>query len=152
MRFTIPYIDSEPRSGSSRSEAASSVRPAVRGPVLGGLCMLCLSLVLACSSETKTPAEEAPPSGSAQTAESAEHPGSEAGAGHAPAGFVPGSYDDWCGGHGVPESVCTRCNASLIPAFQATGDWCAEHGLPESQCKACNPDLVIERPPRPEGE
>lgn len=72
--------------------------------------------------------------------------------GHAPAGFVPGSYEDWCGSHNVPESACTRCNASLIPAFQATGDWCAEHGLPESQCLACSPDLVIQRPPRPGGE
>lgn len=65
---------------------------------------------------------------------------------HAPAGVVPGSYEDWCGEHGVPESVCTRCNADLIPAFQATGDWCAEHGLPESQCLTCNPGLVITRP------
>ena len=64
----------------------------------------------------------------------------------APAGVVPGSYEDWCGEHGVPESVCTRCNADLIPAFQATGDWCAEHGLPESQCLTCNPALVITRP------
>lgn len=67
---------------------------------------------------------------------------------HAPAGVVPGSYEDWCGEHGVPESACTRCNPDLIPAFQATGDWCAEHGLPESQCLKCNPDLVITRPPK----
>lgn len=67
---------------------------------------------------------------------------------HAPAGYVPGSHDDWCPGHDVPESQCTRCNPDLIPAFQALGDWCSEHGLPSSQCKTCNPDLVIERPPR----
>lgn len=72
-------------------------------------------------------------------------------ASHAPANVVPGSYEDWCDEHGVPESLCTRCNASLIPAFKATGDWCAEHGLPESQCLACNPNLKILRPPRPEG-
>ena len=66
---------------------------------------------------------------------------------HAPASAVPGSHADWCGEHEVPESMCTRCNPSLIPAFQATGDWCAEHGLPESQCHACNPDLHIVRPP-----
>lgn len=71
---------------------------------------------------------------------------------HAAPGATPGSYEDWCGEHAVPESMCTRCNPSLIPAFQATGDWCAEHGLPESQCLACNPDLRIERPPRPEGQ
>ncbi len=59
----------------------------------------------------------------------------------------PGSHDDWCAGHQVPESLCTRCNASLIPAFKATGDWCQEHGLPESQCLICDPDLKIERPP-----
>jgi cobalt-zinc-cadmium efflux system membrane fusion protein len=47
----------------------------------------------------------------------------------------------WCGGHGVPESVCTRCNASLIPTFKEAGDWCAEHNLPESQCIACHPDV-----------
>ncbi len=72
----------------------------------------------------------------------------EAHGGHAPQGAKPGSHEDWCGGHQVPESMCTRCNASLIPAFKATGDWCSEHGLPKSQCLACNPDLKIERPPR----
>jgi hypothetical protein len=70
---------------------------------------------------------------------------------HAPAGVVPGSYEDWCGEHEVPESVCTRCNPTLIPAFQATNDWCAEHGLPESQCLKCHPDLEITRPPKPQG-
>ena len=70
---------------------------------------------------------------------------------HAAAGARPGSHEDWCGEHQVPESLCTRCNASLVPAFQATGDWCAEHGLPESQCLRCNPELRIERPaPGPE--
>lgn len=63
------------------------------------------------------------------------------------AGVVQGSHADWCGEHGVPESLCTRCNPSLIPAFRATGDWCEEHELPQSQCRICNPDLVIERPP-----
>ncbi len=66
---------------------------------------------------------------------------------HAAANVVPGSHEDWCGEHQVPESLCTRCNADLIPAFQATGDWCPEHGLPESQCLICNPDLKIVRPP-----
>lgn len=67
---------------------------------------------------------------------------------HAPTDVVAGSHQDWCGEHAVPESQCTRCNAELVPAFQATGDWCAEHGLPESQCLLCNPDLKIERPPK----
>jgi len=66
---------------------------------------------------------------------------------HAPQGAKPGSHEDWCGEHQVPESLCTRCNPSLIAAFKATGDWCQEHGLPESQCKLCNPKLEIKRPP-----
>jgi cobalt-zinc-cadmium efflux system membrane fusion protein len=47
----------------------------------------------------------------------------------------------WCAGHGVPESVCTRCNASLIPTFKEAGDWCGGHNLPESQCLSCNPQV-----------
>ncbi len=70
---------------------------------------------------------------------------------HAPASVVPGSYEDWCGEHQVAESLCSRCNPGLIPAFKASNDWCAEHGLPESQCLACNPDLKIVRPPKPLG-
>lgn len=77
---------------------------------------------------------------------SEESPSEEATAGHAPEDVEPGSHADWCEEHEVPESMCTRCNSSLVPAFQATGDWCAEHGLPESQCRACNPNLRIERP------
>jgi hypothetical protein len=70
---------------------------------------------------------------------------------HASAEVVPGSYDDWCGEHEVPESQCTRCDRALIAAFKATGDWCEEHGLPESHCKACDPGLRIVRPPRKTG-
>ncbi len=65
--------------------------------------------------------------------------------GHA-AHAQPGSHEDWCDEHEVPESLCTRCNPALIPAFKATKDWCPEHGLPESQCRICHPDLKIERP------
>ncbi len=61
-------------------------------------------------------------------------------------GVVPGSHEDWCGEHAVPESQCTRCNPSLAAAFKATNDWCPEHGLPESQCLQCNPEVKIERP------
>ena len=60
----------------------------------------------------------------------------------------PGSYEDWCTEHGVPESLDTRCDKSLIPAFKATGDWDEKHGLPLSQCKKCNPKLKIVRPPK----
>lgn len=52
--------------------------------------------------------------------------------------------EGWCGGHGVPESVCTRCNASLIPQFKDAGDWCTEHNLPESQCAVCRPEIKAE--------
>jgi cobalt-zinc-cadmium efflux system membrane fusion protein len=45
----------------------------------------------------------------------------------------------YCRGHQVPEALCTRCNAAIIPAFKAQNDWCAEHELPASQCVACNP-------------
>lgn len=72
-------------------------------------------------------------------------------AAHAPSNVTPGSHEDWCAEHGVPESQCTRCNPSLIPAFKATKDWCEEHGLPESQCTKCNPGLQIKRPPKPAG-
>ncbi len=59
----------------------------------------------------------------------------------------------WCGGHGVPESVCTRCNAGLIAKFKAGGDWCSEHSLPESQCSLCHPEVAekwASLGPRPE--
>jgi hypothetical protein len=65
---------------------------------------------------------------------------------HAPANVTPGSHEDWCEEHGVPESQCTRCNPSLSAAFKATGDWCEEHGVPESHCTKCNPNLQIVRP------
>ena len=73
-------------------------------------------------------------------------------AAHGAAGVKPGSHEDWCGEHGVAESLCTRCNPALIPAFKASKDWCAEHGLPESQCLLCNPSLKIERPPKEEAK
>ncbi len=44
-----------------------------------------------------------------------------------------------CGGHGVPEALCSRCNATLIPGFKAENDWCAGHDVPESQCVICDP-------------
>lgn len=51
----------------------------------------------------------------------------------------PAHADDWCAGHGLPETMCTKCNPELIAAFQASGDWCAGHGFPESVCPFCNP-------------
>lgn len=69
-------------------------------------------------------------------------------AGHAPAGAKPGSHEDWCAEHAVPESQCTLCHPDLVAAFKATGDWCVEHSLPESHCLKCNPNLKITRPPK----
>ncbi len=112
-----------------------------------------LLLVLGCDKadapKTDEPAaatEGAEPAKADEHAHDHEH-GDEEQA-HAPAGYEPGSHEDWCGGHGVPESMCTRCNKSLIAGFKATGDWCEEHELPKSQCLACDPNLKIERPPK----
>jgi hypothetical protein len=80
-------------------------------------------------------------------AEAQKSAGEEAGE-HASKGAKPGSYEDWCGEHGVPESKDTRCNPALIPAFKATKDWCKDHGLPKSQDLKCNPQLKIVRPPK----
>ena len=103
----------------------------------------------ATSCDNKDAAREPGPT-AAPGAASTRTPGGPAA--HAAAGAKPGSHEDWCGGHQVPESLCTRCNASLIPAFKATGDWCQEHALPESQCLICNPSLKIERPPKAAGQ
>jgi hypothetical protein len=67
---------------------------------------------------------------------------------HAHAHAVPGSYEDWCGEHSVPESKCTRCTPALAAAFKAANDWCAEHELPESQCVQCDPTRKMTRPPK----
>jgi len=44
-----------------------------------------------------------------------------------------------CQEHGVPAALCSRCDASLIPAFKALNDWCGGHDVPESQCVICDP-------------
>src|SRR5688572_879196 len=98
---------------------------------------LALGTIAGCSKEESSSSKQ----GTTQTQPNADK-------GHAPAGVKPGSHEDWCAEHEVPESQCTRCNAELIPAFKATNDWCAEHNLPESQCKICNPEIVIKRPPK----
>ncbi len=49
------------------------------------------------------------------------------------------SAADWCGGHGLPESMCTKCNPELTSKFKKAGDWCATHSLPSSACPTCNP-------------
>jgi hypothetical protein len=52
---------------------------------------------------------------------------------------VPEHGEWWCGGHGVPEEECARCDKSLVEKFRAKGDWCKEHDRPESQCFLCDP-------------
>lgn len=37
---------------------------------------------------------------------------------------------DWCIEHGVPESICVACDASLMPKGKLHG-WCKEHGVAE---------------------
>lgn len=64
-------------------------------------------------------------------------------------GCAHGGEADWCAGHGVPESACTRCNPDLIAKFREKGDWCAEHALPESQCVKCNPEVAAQLKPPP---
>jgi hypothetical protein len=87
-----------------------------------------------------------------QTAATASPSSNAVTAKHGPPRATPGSHEDWCEEHQVPESMCTRCNPALTAAFKATGDWCEEHGLPESQCRICNPSLKIERPPNKEAQ
>lgn len=101
-----------------------------------------LALLFACSNQPASPSAPAP---AAATAAPAAETHAEK---NAAAGVKPGSHEDWCGEHAVPESQCTQCNPSLVAAFKATNDWCEEHGLPESHCLKCNPDLKIERPPK----
>jgi hypothetical protein len=48
---------------------------------------------------------------------------------------------DWCPEHGVPESICARCNKAVADSLKQKGDWCAGHGVPESQCFICHPEL-----------
>jgi membrane fusion protein, heavy metal efflux system len=49
---------------------------------------------------------------------------------------------DWCGEHGLPESVCTKCNPELVAQFKAKGDWCDQHEVPKSWCAACDPAVA----------
>jgi predicted small lipoprotein YifL len=103
-----------------------------------------LFLVAGCGNKTSSETTEA------KQAENATPPTGE---GHVDvASVVPGSYEDWCDEHQVPETQCTRCDPSLVPAFKAAGDWDEQHGLPMSQCSIHNPNLKIVRPPKPEGQ
>lgn len=109
---------------------------------------LILAFLFACSTEPAAPVTTSAPAPAAAPAAPAAPATATATPEHAADGVKPGSHEDWCVEHAVPESQCTLCNPSLAAAFKATGDWCGEHGLPESQCLKCNPDLKIERPPK----
>jgi len=85
-----------------------------------------------------------PAKGSKGASGSASEEVSEPAFGPASSPVTPTLDEGWCKGHGVPETVCTRCDTSLIPKFKAAGDWCAEHGLPESQCTVCHPEVKAE--------
>ena len=45
--------------------------------------------------------------------------------------------------HGLPPALCTKCNPSLVPVFQAKGDYCEKHGFAQSFCPICSPDAEI---------
>ena len=92
---------------------------------------LCTVAVLVAGALTGCPESPPPPAPTSPTpAPAAKTP------------LVPKSeVADWCGEHGVPESICTRCNAKLIAEFKAKKDWCAKHELPDSQCLGCHPEL-----------
>jgi len=122
-------------------------KPDITLRVLPLLVLVSAAILLAGCANEGTPSRSSTSSGTAQAPATPPQ-----GEGHAMANVVPGSYEDWCEEHGVPESKCTRCDASLIPAFQATHDWCADHGLPMSQCTIHDPNLKIVRPPKPEGK
>ena len=115
--------------------------------MLSAVAMLAvLVAVTGCGSKGSTPSQTT-------QSEAAKPAAPPTGDGHANvAAIVPGSYEDWCDEHQVPETQCTRCDASLIAAFQAANDWDAEHGIPMSHCTIHNPNLKIVRPPKPEGK
>lgn len=48
---------------------------------------------------------------------------------------------DWCGEHGIPESVCSMCDGKVAAAFKKKADWCDKHDRALSQCFICNPQL-----------
>ena len=55
--------------------------------------------------------------------------------GHAHGKVAPGSHEDWCGEHQVPESMCTRCNPERgIHVFKnTTGTALYPHATPHDR-------------------
>ncbi len=56
--------------------------------------------------------------------------------------------DDWCAGHALPESMCTKCNPQLVEGYRSAGDWCSAHQFPESVCPICHPLSAPSAPAR----
>lgn len=54
-------------------------------------------------------------------------------------GRVDSRVDDWCEEHGVPESICVQCDASLMPKGADYG-WCETHGV--HNCVLHHPDVA----------
>ncbi len=93
--------------------------------------VLALLMTAAWGCDSKKP--ESGAAGTTETAETAEAPDEEAARDHGPEEGV------WCHGHGIPESMCTKCHPELVAKFKEKGDWCEEHKFPESGCPVCNP-------------
>jgi hypothetical protein len=45
----------------------------------------------------------------------------------------------WCQEHGVPEDICSLCNAEHAAKLKKEGDWCKLHDRAQSQCFKCDP-------------
>lgn len=45
----------------------------------------------------------------------------------------------WCQEHGVPEDICSLCNAAHAAKLKKEGDWCKLHDRAQSQCFKCDP-------------
>lgn len=110
--------------------------------------LLTVVLATGCKEDTsKSPAPAADPH-AGHNHPPGEGPGNEpahdeAAVGPETSGVPVDLTQGWCTGHGVPESVCTRCDESLVAKFKASGDWCGSHNLPESQCIKCNPGAKV---------
>src|SRR5947209_8097894 len=46
--------------------------------------------------------------------------------------------EDWCSEHGVPESQCVECDATLMPRKEF--GWCKTHGIPN--CPLEHPEIA----------
>jgi hypothetical protein len=45
----------------------------------------------------------------------------------------------WCQPHGIPEDICSLCNAEHAEKLKKEGDWCKLHDRAASQCFKCDP-------------